>query len=127
MQSYFTSTRCPDFADSKPQREARPLSADGQAGYIAGLLLHFARNASTMGIEHQGVTLQRVTNAMLFMNKISNCPDRRLREAVKWLEREGCEVIKEWVKTDTSRYMRWRVVWNAAAENALAKLEQQKA
>lgn len=122
MQPYFTSTRCPDFADSAPQRENRPLSADGQAGMVARRLLHIAMH--TVPVE---TTIQSVTKAFALNGIVSNCPDRRLREAVRWLEGEGCEVIKEWVKTDTSRYMRWRVVWNAAAEKALAKLEQQKA
>ena len=119
-KAFFTSQHCPDFSDSKPQRENRPLKADGQAGKIALFMLrradHFTQAAN------QYVTVQDIICVLEGYGLTSNCPDRRLREAVKWLEREGCTVHKEWVEGKT-RYMTWRVEWNDAAQKAMNKLK----
>jgi hypothetical protein len=120
-QRYFTSTRCPDFADSKPQRENRPLKADGQAGIITKHLLLMAYASVEVGGTVR-YSVQDIIGVLDGYGITSNCPDRRLREAVKWLEREGCTVHKEWIEGKT-RYMTWRVEWNDAAQKAMNKLK----
>jgi len=81
-----------DFSDS--HNPGRPLKANGAAGLLAQGLK-----------EGKMFTIQSAISFLREKGKVSNSPDRRLREARNWLDRNGYTI--EEIKFDG--YSGWKI------------------
>lgn len=126
-ERFFESNKCPawlkrdgvckpikDFSDSHPNKEHRPLKANGQAGILAKALLRYN---SMQRKWSRGVTIGMCSSLLDFL---SNSPDRRFREARAWIEREGIEIKSEW-EGENPRHQRWTAIYDKDKFSAVRK------